>query len=468
MKTRLFAILLLFVSLCRAQTPTLWGIALNNEVSSSAIIFSFNSGTGVMHTQLSFGDSPFNGSPETSLIMGNNGLLYGVLPNGGSGDEGILFSFDIVSSNYAVLYTFNCATGCNPVGPLLAIGNDQLLGVAIVGGAFEKGSIFSYNITTNTYTDLHDFGDTLDGSNPNGPLLGATNGMLYGTTQMGGVNNDGTIYSYNNSTGQYTRLSSLADSNGKYPWGLLTQINDTMLYGIAAEGGALGQGVIYSYSISSGITTGLHSFDNTQGANPVGSLIKAGNGHLYGLTTSGGANGHGVIYEYRPTSNLFLVDHNFGSFVNDGNSPGCALIQASNGLLYGTTQTGGTNQFGTIFSFDPATDTELVLHSFNFPFGDDPQGSLLEIDLPTAIPDLSPSQLQISPNPTTGQFAIQLPNVQGNYRAAVYNTLGQKVEELSLAQTRNTFNLSNQATGMYFVRVQTEAGVVEGKVMVVR
>ena len=84
------------------------------------------------------------------------------------------------------------------------------------------------------------------------------------------------------------------------------------------------------------------------------------------------------------------------------------------------------------------------------------------------IAPLSKTALEISPNPSTGAFVVQLPVNVSNTSAEVYNTLGQKVWQQTLSTSQNTLNLSTQATGVYFVQIQTETGVVSGKVMVVR
>jgi len=78
------------------------------------------------------------------------------------------------------------------------------------------------------------------------------------------------------------------------------------------------------------------------------------------------------------------------------------------------------------------------------------------------------SALKISPNPTTGQFTIQLPNTRGSYPTEIYNTLGQKIEQLTLSGAQNIINLGNQPAGIYFVDVQTENGRVGAKVVVER
>ena len=105
-------------------------------------------------------------------------------------------------------------------------------------------------------------------------------------------------------------------------------------------------------SLSAQTFTTLHSFDGTDGANPNAALIQATNGYLYGTTTECGANGKGgTIFESTPSGALTLV-YSFcsQSGCTDGEDPQAALVQDTNGTFYGTTWSGGANGDGTVFS----------------------------------------------------------------------------------------------------------------------
>ncbi len=133
------------------------------------------------------------------------------------------------------------------------------------------------------------------------------------------------------------------------------------------------------------------------------------------------------------------------------------------------TTRGGTGDSGVIFSFNIANDSEIVLYNFHDTAGTWPQGDLLEVTSTADINHLSSANnLSIYPNPTTGQFTIQLSGDQNNYPTEIYNVLGEKVEEVVLSNGQNIINLGNYATGMYFINVHTVDGNATGKVMVVR
>ncbi len=91
-------------------------------------------------------------------------------------------------------------------------------------------------------------------------------------------------------------------------------------------------------------------------------MTQASNGKLYGMTSTGGANGGGLIFSYDITNNIFSDVHDFD--FSTGSITFGSLIDANNGLLYGMAFGGGTNGFGVIFCFDPANNNYSVIHNF--------------------------------------------------------------------------------------------------------
>ena len=123
--------------------------------------------------------------------------------------------------------------------------------------------------------------------------------------------------------------------------------------------------------------TTLASFDQTNGATPrFGSLVQATNGDLYGTTQAGGANNYGTIFKITPAG-LLTTLHSFN--LTDGANPTAGLVQATNGDLYGTTSLGGNGMgcsasgCGTIFKI--TVDGALItLYNLNLTDGIGPGG----------------------------------------------------------------------------------------------
>src|ERR1039457_5412221 len=104
--------------------------------------------------------------------------------------------------------------------------------------------------------------------------------------------------------------------------------------------------------------TTLHSFNGTDGASPEAAPVQATNGSLYGTTPGGGANcapyGCGTVFKITPSGTLAtLYSFCYQSNCTDGADPDGALVQATNGNLYGTTTFGGASNVGTVFEITP-------------------------------------------------------------------------------------------------------------------
>ena len=112
----------------------------------------------------------------------------------------------------------------------------------------------------------------------------------------------------------------------------------------------------------------LHTFNNTDGDEPIASLISDGSGNLYGTTFYGGANGVGTVYELKRSSRGWSekVLHSFNIDQVDGYFTTASLVFDNAGNIYGTTFLGGTADAGTVFQLSPSGGgwTEKVLHSF--------------------------------------------------------------------------------------------------------
>jgi uncharacterized repeat protein (TIGR03803 family) len=124
--------------------------------------------------------------------------------------------------------------------------------------------------------------------------------------------------------------------------------------------------------------TTLHSFDGRDGASPFAALVQATNGDLYGTTYSNGAFNGGTVFKISPTGTLTTL-YSFCSQAScaDGSGPGAGLTQAANGNFYGTTLIGGAYGFGTVFKITP-NGTLSTLHSFGGSDGSDPSPVLVE------------------------------------------------------------------------------------------
>ena len=114
---------------------------------------------------------------------------------------------------------------------------------------------------------------------------------------------------------------------------------------------------------ATGTVTTLHAFGLSDGAYPYSSVIQATDGFLYGTTYYGGTNFLGTVYRVDPSTGETTTLHAFN--YADGAYPFATLIQARDGLFYGTTNQGGPSGYGTVYRMD-ATGTVTVLHGFAY------------------------------------------------------------------------------------------------------
>src|SRR5262249_46639548 len=137
------------------------------------------------------------------------------------------------------------------------------------GGTTSMGTLFSYDPVNNIFTVLHTFGGT-DGSAPQGTLMQAADGKLYGVTSTGGTNNVGVLFHYDISSSTYTKLYDFAVATGSNPAGDLHQSANLVLYGSASNGGVSGMGALFSYDLGTGTYTDILDFNGTNGSDPTG------------------------------------------------------------------------------------------------------------------------------------------------------------------------------------------------------
>jgi uncharacterized repeat protein (TIGR03803 family) len=323
-------------------------------------------------------------SPRAPLVQATNGTFYGTTSSGGSAKEdGTVFKIT-PGGTLTTVHRFHGKDGANPVAPLAQATDGNLYGTASAGGANGKGTVFKISATgnlTNLYSFCSQSGCT-DGSAPYAGLVQATNGDFYGTTENGGAFNDGTIFKITHD-GTLTTLYSFDGTDGSGPAGLI-QATDGNFYGTTVYG-ANGGGTVFEITPGGTLTT-LYSFCSqpncTDGAGSTG-LIQATDGNFYGTTVGGGAHDGGTAFSVTPSgalTKLYDFCSRGGSVCADGYFPNAALLQATDGNFYGTTQFGGANGRGTVFEITPS-GTLTTLHSFEIGYVGDgafPEAALIQ------------------------------------------------------------------------------------------
>ena len=312
----------------------------------------------------SFQGSPNDGSGAPSaLTFDKAGNLYGATGAGGTNYSGTVFELsppatkggawtETVLYNFPPGYTYGKAE--LPGGQLTFDGAGNIFGTAAggIGECFKNGC--------------------------------GTVFQLKRPTTVGGAWRGRVIYAF----GAFSGDSTLPQAGFVFRSGAL--------YGLAATGGANGQGTLFELSQQDGVwsETILHSFTVAEGSEPTGGLITDPDGNLYGTTFNGGSVGVGAVFELSPPAAIGgqWQETTIYSFTggDDGAFPQAGVIRDKTGKLFGTTRSGGNGNGrigageGTVFKLIPPSTvggswTEKNMHTFH-DGGGQPLGKVLLVN----------------------------------------------------------------------------------------
>jgi uncharacterized repeat protein (TIGR03803 family) len=356
-------------------TNGFWGVAL----SYSASLLLAHGQTNYQRLK-SFGPAELSGTyPQSSLVKGSVGRFYGTTFAGGTNDAGTIFNLNPDASGYTVLHHFGGnGDGSGPVVLLEGI-DGMLYGATQSGGTgfCSGGTIFKLNNSGSGYTVLRSFDNCGDSAGAPQPLslIQGSDGVLYGTTsrggEAGGTNSVGAVFRLNTDGNDYTVLYVFTNINNGFNPAALIQGSDMALYGVTRGGGTGYEGTIFRLSQESGEFTVLHSFEGSDGAWPHSALLEGTDGSLYGVTIAGGTNDGGTVFTLQKDGSGFRVLHHF-TRTSDSvlQGPNAALAQGTDGTLYGTTLYGGSNWWGTAFKLNKDGSGYTVLYNFGSTAGD--------------------------------------------------------------------------------------------------
>ncbi|MGH6840505.1 MAG: choice-of-anchor tandem repeat GloVer-containing protein [Methylocella sp.] len=357
----------------------------NQAQAADTILYTF--------TGLSDGASP----SARLVFNSNGNKLFGTTTGGGSnGNNGVVFKLSLTGVQ-TVLHSFGSIAndGSDPVAGLTLGANGELYGTTVFGGTFGCGTVFQLTppvppATTWGYSILYNFKGAFgsDGCRPQGDLILNSNGALHGTTAGGGTN--GTVFKLKPPVPPATEWKEKVlyafkgGTDGRIPLGHLVFDPAGALYGTTQLGGLSDLGTVFKLKPPVPPATEwkekvLYSFagGHGDGAQPLAGLAINANGALFGTTSNGGKGpspGFGTVFKLDPPvspaatwTRTLLYKFKDG---DDGSIPTAGLIFDSDGALLGTTQKGGGDaDFGTVFKLTapvpPATNwTETVLHRF--------------------------------------------------------------------------------------------------------
>jgi uncharacterized repeat protein (TIGR03803 family) len=362
-----------------ASNGKMYGFTILGGSEYEGVIYEFNPSNNsvVIKVQL---NAPNEGqTPYGELIHAPDGKYYGTTFQGGIYNKGTIFCVNPLSKDFEIVHHFTGDVGGKEPRSGMIIGDDgNLYGMTSTGGSGSNGGvIYKLDISTQEVSELYNFIGT-NGLQPWGNLLKVADGTFYGLVKHGGLYSNGVIFHFNPVSLDYQVLNHLQQPyyNGKYPLGHFTEGNNGKLYTVTYDGGAgtnTYKGTIIEVDTNLLTSSVIHSFDNS-GFGPGKSLIMGTDGNLYGIASTYGTYYGGLIWRYDISSSSYSIIHEFDDI--NGKTPSGSFIEGPNQVLYGVTSWGGTNNLGTIYSYDIPNDTLIKMFDFNSISGENPSATM--------------------------------------------------------------------------------------------
>jgi uncharacterized repeat protein (TIGR03803 family) len=371
-------------SLVVGSDGNFYGTAAYGGSSGVGTVFKMTA-RGVFTPLYSFRTNGIDGQrPEAALIEGSNGCFYGTTSYGGSNGCGTIFAITPAGA-LTTLHSFTGSgtDGSGPTAPMILGTDGNFYGTTAYGGTRGYGTVFRMT-PQGVWTNLHSFDWAGgDGNVPWSALVLGTDGNFYGTTYGGGTYGYGTVFLITPDGALTTLYSFTNGEDGGYPYAALVQGVNGNFYGTShgwstMVAGTSSIGTVFEITPWGYLTT-LYAFtDSMDGANPTAGLVLGTNGNFFGAAEVGGIIGWGgsigefgrILGGTLGWGTLFTMTPD-GDFTplcvfpgeSEGANPGAGLIQAANGLFYGVTERGGTNDDGTVYQMS-ADGAVTPLYSF--------------------------------------------------------------------------------------------------------
>jgi uncharacterized repeat protein (TIGR03803 family) len=383
-------------------TLTAWHPVVSGQTASPSVL---------KHTILHSFGGPDGAGPLLGVV-GARGALYGTTVFGGKAACGAIFKLTPSKSGYSetVLHSFSGGSDGYGLDGLVAGTDGGLYGGTIAGGnngcGVGCGTVFKLMPKKSGYifSVLYRFRPGTDANQPVGAPVLDRNGAIYGVTQFGGSSNNGAVFKLIPGKSGYTEsvLYSFPGGTGGYlPQAGLTIDTSGSLYGTTYYGGtgscSGGCGTVFKLTPGkSGYTESLlYSFtDDADGVGPSAALrVDDSSGAIYGTTEYGGADFYGTVFKLTPSGSGYgesIIYQFTGSA--DGGYPEAQLLLGANGVLFGTTGRGPGSKYpkglGTVFQLTPSGSSYTfdLICGFQRPRGgSDPEWSALISDAKGAL-----------------------------------------------------------------------------------
>jgi len=338
--------------LIQARNGWFYGAARFGGATGFGVVFRTTAAGAfqVVHHFNNYGTAP-EGAYPNSVMQAKDGNFYGTTAYGGRFNYGTLWRMT-PAGKLTVLKHFKAAegyVGSGEYGRLLQGKDGSLYGVGTYGGAGAAGIVFRIT-TAGAFTVIHAFSGP-DGAHPHGMLAQDSTGLLYGTTNLGGANGYGTVFKLNTTGTLFTVLHSFTHDEGADAYGDTVLAPDGFLYGSCSRGGVNESGTVWRVNRSTGALTVLYTFGSVPGDGGLcfGGLSLGPDGMLYGATYGGGTGAGGTLFRTDPATGTTATVF---SFPAEAYLPTSRVLVGSDCRFYGTAIFGGDQGWGAVYAAD--------------------------------------------------------------------------------------------------------------------
>jgi uncharacterized repeat protein (TIGR03803 family) len=309
------------------------------------------------------------------VTQGSDGLLYGAALNGGgTNDGGILFRMETSGANYEILHVFgplSTTNGLSPWGGVIEGKDGRLYGATRHGGTELVGTIYSIAKDGADFKIVFSFSTNGNlGRYPMNSVIQASDGRLYGKTISGGEGDGVTIFGVNTDGSGFQSLHTFEHSVSDHyiAYSGLIESSDGALYGTASAEGPDRGGSVFRINKDGSTFQTLHLFNvaanGADGYVPDGGVTETSDGVLFGTTEGGGFDDFGVLFRINRDGTDYRVLHEFTAQSSAGYSPTSPPIEGPDGALYGTTYFGGPEDTGAIYRINKDGSGLSFLYTF--------------------------------------------------------------------------------------------------------
>lgn len=251
-----------------ASDGNLYGTQTRGSGCSGGCIFKFNIDSTTYNPVANFLCGTNSGHACNNLYEASDGNIYAPT-DGWPPLHGSVIKYNLLTTSFTYIPYSASYYGLGGIGGFVEGDSGKLYAVGSIYGSHGYGTIFEYDYINNSFSKKWDFDSINDGGHPYSTLLKASNGYYYGMTSMGGAYNDGTIFRFDASTDTLIKLFDFDGTNsGANSWGSLKQASNGKIYGLTRQGGTYNVGVLFEFDPATNIFTKKFDFDTINGSSP--------------------------------------------------------------------------------------------------------------------------------------------------------------------------------------------------------